>query len=115
MKKKLAIKLAIILIIIAIVIILIYMNNSKETIQDYTKYSDNEIFYSDISKVRQDLKYSYKLENQSVTNSIYIQCIDEDLKPIKEAKFEIYDTEGYIIMQANANESGIIAINNLEN
>lgn len=117
MKKKFAIIVTILIAIIILALLVkgIFFKNSKEEINDYTQYADNEVFYTQATDIITELKNDYKLKNVDEKNSIYFKFIDENLQTIKQATIELYDQEGYLITELHTNEQGEIAINNLEN
>ncbi len=116
MKKKFVIIGIFIVIIIAISIIAVVLyNNSDKEIIDYTKYPEEEVYFSDITNKLKEDDYSYDSENRNVKNRVVIKCIDKNLEPIKEAKIEFYDPEGYYMTEVVANSVGQIALNNFEN
>ncbi len=117
MKKKYIIPIIVVFVCIFTIGAVIKKNiKSKQEIQDYTIYDESEVYYTDFLSTFSGLDSDYELKNNiDVENTMEFTYIDEELNPIKEAKAELYDNEGYFIMDLKANNQGKIALQGLEN
>ena len=116
MNKKYIISIIIVVICIFTIGAIIKINKkTAQEIQDYTIYDESEVYYTSFYSIFSSLDSDYEIKDTDVQNTMEFTYIDEDLNPIKEAKAELYDNEGYFIMDLKANNQGKIALQGLEN
>lgn len=96
------------------VLVKIFIKPTQE-IQDYTIYDESEVYYTSFNSIFPSLDSDYEIKDTDAQNTMEFTYIDENLNPIKEAKAELYDNEGYFIMGLKANNQGKIALQGLEN